>query len=215
MFPIKDDNPTKKKAWVTYSIILINIAVFAYEIALTSQGALQGFIYSYAIIPMHVVAGIHLHTLFTSMFLHGGFMHIFGNMLYLYIFGNNIEDIMGKRRFLIFYILCGLVASFLQILVNPASKIPNLGASGAIAGVLGAYLVIFPHARIHTILFFGYFVRWVRLPAILVLGFWFVIQLFSGLGSLAYATSDAGGVAFFAHVGGFLAGMLLVWVFKR
>jgi membrane associated rhomboid family serine protease len=149
------------------------------------------------------------------MFLHGGFMHIFGNMLYLHIFGNNIEDIMGRKRFTVFYIVSGLAASLLQIYVNPSSSVPNLGASGAIAGVLGAYLVTFPRAKVDTIVFLGYFIRWVRLPAVIVLGFWFIIQLFSGIGSLAYHTPDKGGIAFFAHIGGFIAGMVLVFFFKK
>lgn len=215
MLPIRDDNPTKTRPVVTYGIILLNIAVFGYEFLLSISGDLSNFIYSYAIIPKDIVQGVGLHTLITSMFMHGSFMHIFGNMLYLHIFGDNIEDVMGHKRFIVFYILCGLAASALQIYINPSSSIPNLGASGAIAGVLGAYLILFPRAKVHTIIFLGYFIHWIDLPAIIVLGFWFIIQLFSGLGSLSYITEEAGGVAFFAHIGGFIAGTVLIHLFKK
>ncbi len=215
MLPIKDDNPTRSKPIITYLLIFLNVAVFGYELSLMATGRLESFLYSYALIPREIVSGTALYTLFTSMFLHGGLMHIFGNMLYLYIFGNNVEDIMGKTRFLIFYLISGLAASALQIFVNPYSEIPNLGASGAIAGVLGAYLVAFPRARVHCIVIFGFFVRWVVLPAIVVLFFWFVLQLLSGLGSLSYSSPNSGGVAYFAHIGGFIAGLLLVNFFRK
>ncbi|MDP6459273.1 MAG: rhomboid family intramembrane serine protease [Candidatus Hydrothermarchaeota archaeon] len=215
MFPIKDDNPTKSKPIVTYLLIFLNIAVFAYEVLLGLQNQLDGFIYTYALIPRDILSGTGLYTLLTSMFMHSGVMHIFSNMLYLWIFGDNIEDILGSRRFLGFYLLSGLAASAMQIYVNPSSTIPNLGASGAIAGVLGAYLVTFPRARVHCVVIFGFFIRWVALPAVFVLFFWFVLQLFSGIGSLAYMADDQGGVAYFAHIGGFIAGVVLVKVFRR
>jgi membrane associated rhomboid family serine protease len=142
-------------------------------------------------------------------------MHVFSNMLYLYIFGDNVEDIMGRKRFILFYLLCGLAASAAQIAVHPLSNVPNLGASGAVAGVLGAYLIMFPRARVHCILIFGFFIRWITLPAVVVLGFWFVIQFFSGVASLPYVTQDVGGVAYFAHMGGFVAGMVLIKMFAR
>lgn len=215
MFPIRDHNPSNRAAIVTNALIAANILVFTYELVLLAGGNLESFIKAYALVPSNIVRGVGLYTLITSMFLHGGFMHIFGNMLYLHIFGNNIEDKMGHNRFLIFYTISGLSASLLQIFINPTSTVPNLGASGAIAGVLGAYLVTFPGAKVDTILFLGYFIRWVRLPAVVVLGFWFIIQLFSGIGSLAYSTADTGGVAFFAHIGGFIAGAILIFLFKR
>lgn len=215
MFPIKDDNPTNSTPLITYSLIFLNVTIFIYEIVLESQNKLEGFIYAFALIPRDIIQGYGLYALLTSMFLHAGFVHLLGNMLYLHIFGDNIEDLMGKRRFAVFYILCGLAASLLQIYVNPYSKVPNLGASGAIAGILGAYLVTFPRARVHCILILGYFIRWVTLPAIFVLGMWFVLQLFSGVGSLSYISEDAGGVAYFAHIGGFVAGMLLVRIFRK
>ena len=215
MFPIKDDNPTKGIPIITYLIIGINILIFAYEAYLALQDQLTGFMYAFSMIPREIIKGSGPYTLITSMFLHGGFMHIFGNMLYLYIFGDNIEDIMGKARFILFYILCGIAAASLHIFMNPSSGVPTLGASGAIAGVLGAYFVTFPRARVHCIVIFGYFIRWITLPAIFVLGFWFVIQVFSGIGSLAYTSQEEGGIAFFAHIGGFAAGMLLVKLFRK
>ncbi len=216
MFPVKDDNPTSIVPWVTYGIIILNLLVFGYEMSLSpNEDALVNFFDTYGLIPEKIVNGQSLFSLFTSMFIHGGFMHIFGNMLYLYIFGNNIEDIMGHRRFILFYLLCGMAASGLQISINPHSTVPNIGASGAIAGVLGAYLLTFPGAKVHTLIFFGYFIRWVKLPAVFVLGFWFIIQLFSGIGSLGHMTADAGGIAFFAHIGGFVAGAILVLIFNK
>lgn len=215
MFPISDINPSKSRPIVTYSIVAINIAVFVYEIVLSARGDILEFIVEFALTPVHVVQGAALYTLVTSMFLHSGFMHVFSNMLYLYIFGDNVEDIMGRKRFILFYLLCGLAASAAQIAVHPLSNVPNLGASGAVAGVLGAYLIMFPRARVHCILIFGFFIRWITLPAVVVLGFWFVIQLFSGVASLPYVTQDVGGVAYFAHMGGFVAGMVLIKMFAR
>lgn len=215
MFPISDDNPTKRRAVVTYSIIAMNVAVFLYEVLLSTQDALLEFIAEFALLPVNIVHGAALYTLVTSMFLHGGFMHVFGNMLYLYIFGDNIEDIMGRKRFILFYLLCGLAASAAQIIVHPLSNVPNLGASGAVAGVLGAYLVVFPGARVNCILILGFFIKWITLPAVVVLGFWFVIQFFSGVTSLPYVTQNVGGVAYFAHIGGFVAGVVLIKLFKK
>lgn len=215
MFPISDINPSKSRPIVTYSIVAINIAVFVYEIVLSARGDILEFIVEFALTPVHVVQGAALYTLVTSMFLHSGFMHVFSNMLYLYIFGDNVEDIMGRKRFILFYLLCGLAASAAQLAVHPLSNVPNLGASGAVAGVLGAYLIMFPRARVHCILIFGFFIRWITLPAVVVLGFWFVIQLFSGVASLPYITQDVGGVAYFAHMGGFVAGMVLIKMFAR
>lgn len=215
MLPIKDDNPSRRTPIVTYTIILINGAVFLYETALSLSGDLPSFFRTYALIPANITNGTGFHTLITSMFLHGGVMHITGNMLYLYIFGDNIEDIVGRFKFIIFYILSGLGATAAQIWVNPYSTVPNLGASGAVAGVLGAYFVTYPHARVHCIIIFGYFIRWITLPAIYVLGFWFIIQLFTGVTVLPQMSSNAGGVAYFAHIGGFITGMALIHVFKE
>ena len=136
-------------------------------------------------------------------------------MLYLYIFGDNIEDIMGRKRFILFYLFCGVLASFAQLVFNQNSTVPNIGASGAVSGVLGAYLIVFPQARIHCILIIGFFIRWITLPATVVLGFWFVVQLLSGVASLPFAFQNVGGIAYFAHVGGFIAGVLLIKPFKK
>src|SRR5207249_2945098 len=152
-------------------------------------------------------------TLFTSMFMHGGFMHIAGNMLYLWIFGDNVEDAMGSVRFLIFYLLCGLVADMAQIISNPLSQVPSLGASGAIAGVLGAYLVLFPHQRVKV--WMGWLLGVVEMPAIIVIGLWGILQFVNGLGSLSQRTAQTGGVAYWAHIGGFTAGLLLVFLFRK
>jgi membrane associated rhomboid family serine protease len=150
-------------------------------------------------------------TLFTSMFLHGGFLHIAGNMLYLWIFGNNVEDSMGRMRFIVFYFLCGIVAAYAHALANTASTVPMIGASGAISGVLGAYLLLYPRARVLTLIAFGLYIRTVEVPAMFVLGFWFVLQFLNALVS----AGAGGGVAWYAHIGGFVAGILLIGLFKR
>ncbi len=209
MLPIQDYRPTRIFPAVTYSIIAVNILVFVLEVFMDLQGYLEWFYNTFAMTPYLVVQGKLLYTLFTSMFMHGGVLHIVGNMLYLYIFGNNVEDSMGSRRFFVFYLLCGLLASFAQIFMNPDSQIPNLGASGAIAGVLGAYMVLYPRERIGVLL--GY--MFVRLPAIFVLLSWFVLQLFSGF--LSLGGPEMGGVAFFAHIGGFIAGMIFIFFFRK
>ncbi len=209
MLPVHDFRPTKIFPVVTYVIIAVNIVVFLLEIFLDMTGNLEWFFNNFAIIPANIVEGKQLYALITAMFMHGGYAHIFGNMLYLHIFGNNVEDSMGSKRFIVFYLLCGFVASFAQIFIDPASTIPNLGASGAIAGVLGAYLIMYPTERIGTILAYTY----VRVPAVFVLLFWFVLQLFSGV--LSLGDTSAGGIAFFAHIGGFVAGLILIFFFRK
>jgi len=220
MLPLRDVNPTRNFPIMTIILIAINVLVFIYELILGPQ--VEGFVQSWAIIPYEITHGVDLPpasiqpiylTLLTAMFLHGGIVHIAGNMLFLWIFGNNIEDAMGSLRFLVFYLLCGLAAAFAQIAVGPNSEIPNIGASGAIAGVLGAYLLLFPHAEVQTLVFLGFFVRLVRLPALLFLGLWFVLQLFSGVAGLGMEAT--GGVAWFAHIGGFIAGLVLINLFRR
>lgn len=217
MLPIRDENPTESFTILTYLLIAINIAVFLHEIklALINPKAYLSFIYTYGVIPAEIASGRRLHTLLTSMFVHGGIVHLLGNMLYLYIFGNNVEDVLGKLRFILFYILCGIAGATLQILMNPYSTVPNIGASGAISGILGAYLVLFPRARIYTVVFLGWFITTTTIPAIFFLGFWFILQLFSGIGSLSYLYQNVGGVAYFAHIGGFIAGMILIKVMKK
>lgn len=216
MIPLHDDNPTRTFPIVTVGLIAINVVVWLLEVYYDSQGALEEFIRFAGMVPREVVTQFGPHaalTLFTAMFMHGGWLHIIGNMLYLWIFGNNIEDSMGHARFVLFYFISGLVASAAQIAVDPHSPVPNVGASGAIAGVLGAYLVLFPHARVITLITAFYFIRLVPIPALFVLGFWFILQFFSGWVSLGPVAS--GGVAYFAHIGGFVSGFVLVRVFAR
>ncbi len=219
MIPLKDNIPSHRTPVVTVGLIAINIIVFLRQAMLPPQAAAR-FVYYYGLIPIEIVSGdllvphpVPLYaTILTSMFVHGGLFHIAGNMLYLWIFGDNVEDKMGRVRYLIFYLLSGLAAALAQTLANPYSKIPMVGASGAISGVLGAYLVLFPHASVVTLIIFGWFIRLVEIPAAVVLGFWIVIQVLSGLFALG---GEGGGVAWFAHVGGFIAGLIMVYPLKR
>lgn len=223
MFPLRDENPTETFPWVTLALIAANVAIFLYQLSLGLEGALQEqFIQTYALIPYEVTSGVNITPgvppyiylpVLTSMFLHGGFVHIIGNMWYLWIFGNNVEDTLGHYKFLFFYLLAGLGGTVGHILSSPNSQIPSLGASGAISGVLGAYLILFPRARIITLIPIFFFIQIVRLPALFLIGFWFFLQLFSGAASLTSAQS--GGVAWFAHIGGFLAGFLLILVLPK
>lgn len=213
MIPLRDLNPTRRVPVATLVLIAINVVVFVYQSTLGPR-ATDRFILQFGMTPAQVVGDVNTfgYTLFTSMFLHGDVLHIGSNMLYLWIFGNNIEDRLGILRFLIFYFVSGLLASGTQIAVDPTSTVPNIGASGAIAGVLGAYIVLFPNARVQTLLFLWYLVRVVEVSAVWLLGWWFVLQVFSGL--LDAGTFQAqGGVAYFAHIGGFVAGWLLIRVF--
>jgi len=222
LFPLKDINPTQRTPYVTIGLIAINVVVFFYELALGQR--VNEFIAAYGAIPYEITPFTDLvgryrgspiyHTvgppvtwlpLFSSMFLHGGFMHLVGNMLYLWIFGNNIEDVLGPVKFLFFYVGCGLAAAAAHIVTGPNSTIPTVGASGAVAGVLGAYLLAYPRARVICLLFLFFFIRIVAVPANLVLIFWFVIQAFQGVASISAGVT--GGVAWFAHVGGFVAGL--------
>lgn len=220
MIPLHDDNPTEITPVFTVAFIALCVVVYFWQVSLGAQGG-QAVVYSLGVIPAVLLDKVQLPpelalvpsglTVFTSMFLHGGIMHLAGNMLYLWIFGNNVEDAMGHMRFVIFYLLCGIAAVFGQVLQDPGSQIPMIGASGAISGVLGAYLLLYPHARVLVIVPLGFYMQMMRLPAGLVLGFWFVIQIASSL------LSDPGsaGVAWFAHIGGFIAGMVLIPFFKR
>jgi membrane associated rhomboid family serine protease len=199
------------------ALIILNVAVYVYQ-TLTGMGQ-ELWAWQFGLIPIELTTGIEQTpelsapvalNLFTSMFLHGGFLHLAGNMLYLWIFGDNVEDRLGHTRFLLFYLVCGVAAALFFIWTAPQLRVPLVGASGAIAGVLGAYLLSYPKARIATLIFFGFFIRIIHIPALVVLGLWFVLQIFSGLPSLG-APQQSGGTAFFAHVGGFIAGMLLIW----
>lgn len=214
MLPIRDANPASRFPYVTVGLIVVNFLFFFYEQYLVLTGVYDQAIFQLALIPYevtHVFSGSVVVDLFRAMFLHGGWVHLLGNMLYLWLFGDNVEDIMGPVRFLIFYLLAGVIASLAQVVIDPNSQIPVIGASGAIAGVLGAYLVRFPRARVLTLIFLGYFIRLTEIRAVWVLGFWFVLQLFSGL--LSFGVQTGGGVAYSAHIGGFVAGVLLVWLF--
>ena len=219
MIPLKDDIPSFRRPYITVGLIIANVLVFFYQLF---QGPyFEHFIVKYGAIPYEIIHAQELTpelgtpiplTLFTAMFLHGGLLHLGGNMLYLWIFGDNVEDKLGHLRFFIFYILSGLAGSLAHVITSPGSQVPMVGASGAIAGVLGAYMIRFPQARIWTLIFFGFFFRAVRIPALIVLGFWFILQLLYGLPSLG---AQGGGVAWFAHIGGFLAGILLFKVMKK
>ena len=221
MIPFKDDNPTRIAPLITWGLILVNVLVFLYQISLGPRqgeqfiyeyGSIPAVVFGYRSLPKYLTAIPPGVSLFTSMFLHGGWLHLIGNMWYLWIFGDNIEEAMGRLRYLAFYLICGLIASVSHALSNPDSILPSIGASGAISGVLGAYLLLYPRARVLVLIPLGFFTRLMYIPAAFVLGFWFILQLLSG--SLSGA-QDGGGVAFWAHIGGFIAGMLLVGMFKR
>lgn len=212
MIPIRDENPTRRTPWVTIAFIAANIAVFVYQTTL-EPAALQAFWMQWAFIPARFLADpfapAQIATVFSAMFMHAGWIHIGGNMLYLWIFGNNIEDRFGHLGFAAFYLISGIAATIAQAMVDPASTLPNLGASGAVAGVLGAYILLFPGAAVLTVIPIFIFIEVARVPAYLVIGFWFVLQLGNGLASLGADMTANGGVAWFAHIGGFVAGLLL------
>lgn len=206
MFPIRDHNPSGRTPYVTYALIAANIAIFlAYWYGLQSKYAINGFFYTWGLVPQFVMSGENLPTLITHMFLHGGWMHLAGNMLFLWIFGDNLEYLLGHAKFLMFYVLAGLAAAALQIAVDPASQAPMVGASGAIAGVLGGYLLMFPRARVDVVIILIIIFKVFPIPAWIVLGLWFGAQLFSGFST----PSEDGGIAYFAHIGGFIAGLAL------
>lgn len=212
MLPIRDHNPSGRTPYVTWTLIGLNIAVFLLSLPLSDQPAQLAMFYrAWAITPAAISDGAQAHTLVTSMFLHGGFMHLAGNMLFLWIFGDNIEDQMGHLGFLIFYLAAGIGAGLAQVISEPYSLIPTVGASGAIAGVMGGYLLLFPRAKIDILLILIIFFKVFSVPAWLMLGLWFAIQLFSGLASSA----ELSGVAYWAHAGGFIIGLLLslpIWL---
>ena len=212
MIPIKDQITTRRFPVMNYLLIGANIFVFVLEwLAGSNQEAI---IYQFALIPANLTSSLSLGNIgdiFTSMFMHAGLAHIGGNMLYLWIFGDNVEDSMGSGKYLFFYLVGGIVASLTHVFTNPASQIPTVGASGAIAAVLGAYLVLYPRSRVLTFIPIGYFIRLTSVPASIVLGLWFILQLFNGV--LSLGASDVGGVAFWAHIGGFVSGVILAKLF--
>ncbi|PKN87117.1 MAG: rhomboid family intramembrane serine protease [Chloroflexi bacterium HGW-Chloroflexi-8] len=208
MFPIGDDNSSRRTfPLVTYTLIALNVIFFFFEL-----GGGDAFIEKWAFVPSRFLAnpiGDSI-TIFTSMFMHGGWVHLGGNMLYLWIFGDNVEDRYGHVKFLVFYLICGIAATLAQLAFSTGSNIPNLGASGAIAGVLGAYILMFPKGRVNVLMGRGV----IPMPALVVIGFWIVLQLFSGIGSIAN-TAETGGVAYMAHIGGFAAGIVMTFLFGR
>ena len=220
MIPIRDRNPSGTFPYVTIGIIVINVLIFLYELSLGS--GLGEFIMKFGVVPLKVSYYSQasdltfINTFFpfiSSMFLHGGFIHLIGNMWFLWIFGDNIEDKLGHFRFIAFYLLCGIIASSVHVFFNIQSKVPCVGASGAIAGVLGAYMITFPRARVVTIVPLFVFIQVMELPAIVVLGFWFVIQFFNGAAAITASTSGAG-VAWWAHIGGFAAGAIMLYIMR-
>ncbi len=208
MIPLKDENPTKNFPLITIMLIVSNTLIFLYQI---SQPMRTITIFStFGLIPVHLIESpISTYpTIYSSMFLHSGIGHLAGNMLYLWIFGNNIEDVLGRFRFVIFYLVCGTLASVGHIFTDLQSEVPMVGASGAISGILGAYLVLFPFARVKTLVFLGFLITIIRIPAIVLLVIWILIQVFSGI------VAGDGGIAWFAHIGGFITGMLLILPFQ-
>jgi membrane associated rhomboid family serine protease len=208
-FPYKDDNPRILFPFVTYTIIGINSLIFIYQYFILPPELLGHIISTYALTP----AVPSVITVFTSMFMHGGLMHIIFNMWFLWIFGDNIESVLGHKRFVLFYLLCGVGAALVQIQINTGSQIPMVGASGAIAGVLGAYLIRFPRATVHVLVILIIFITFIRVPAMVVIGFWFLSNLTAGLGTLGI--EETGGTAWFAHLGGFVSGVVLNQIFKQ
>ena len=208
MIPLRSSEPHYTPATVTLLLIVANVLVFIYELSLGSGWTLNCFIAMNGIVPDR----FHASALFTSMFIHGGFLHILGNMWFLWIFGRGIEDILGHGKFLVFYLLCGIAAGLVHTLLNAGSNVPTVGASGAIAGVMGAYLIKFPRARIVTLVPIIIFITTIDIPAAFLLLYWFALQFFNGAGSIGYSQASSGDVAWFAHVGGFLAGMGLILI---
>ena len=232
MFPIRDDNPHVRVPYATFVLIGLNVAVWVLLQGAGTEPQLSRSICQLALIPGELLGNISpgvriqlsavtecvlgtgnpTHTVLSSMFMHGGWLHLIGNLWFLWIFGGNVEDAMGRGRFVLFYLLCGLAAAAAQVAAGPESRIPMVGASGAIGGVMGAYIVLYPRVSVHMLIILGFFVTTVAVPAILMLAYWFALQLISGLASLG---RTGGGVAFWAHAGGFLAGSVLVFVFRN
>jgi membrane associated rhomboid family serine protease len=231
MFPYKDDNPTLSPPVVTYILIAANILVWVLVQGMGQSPILEASVCRYGVIPGRLFGGIGpgeliplgdqatcrvgtfpaWATVLSSMFMHGGWLHLIGNMWFLWIFGNNVEDSTGRLRFLLFYLLCGAAAAAAQSFASPASRIPMVGASGAISGVMGAYIVLYPRVRVHMLIFLGIFITRIAVPAYFMLGYWFLLQIASGF----LSQEESGGVAFLAHAGGFVAGMLLIFLFRN
>jgi membrane associated rhomboid family serine protease len=220
MIPIRDTNPSRSVPFVNYTLIGLNVVVFLFEITLGRN--LGSVIGNFGVVPARIVSAMSAYsfepavylTFISSMFLHGGWMHLLGNMVFLHVFGDNVEDRFGHARYLLFYLLAGAAAAASQIFINPDSVVPMVGASGAIAGILGAYVIMYPRARVLTLIPIFFFIQFIELPAFIFLGLWFLMQLSSGVLSLNIG-GDAGGVAWWAHIGGFAAGALLLPLLKK
>ncbi len=222
MIPLRDANPTRRPALVTFAIVVACAIAFGWELGMLARGeaAFERAISAWGVVPGRLTAAwgrgeylsVESLTLLTSQFLHGGWLHLLGNLLYLWIFGNNVEDRLGRAGFLLFYLASGALAGLAQVAIDPGSTIPTIGASGAIAATLGAYLVFYPGARVTSLVFLGFFYQLVRIPAAIVLGLWFLLQLVVGFGSLG--VTQGGGVAFFAHIGGFVVGAVVAWLVR-
>jgi membrane associated rhomboid family serine protease len=219
VIPLRDRNPTRRTPVVTFALIGACLAVFAVELSVTASGgdaALERFFQQWAAVPADITAALEAGNylgqamlgMITSMFLHGGWLHLLGNMLFLWIFGNNVEDRLGRIPFLLFYLVGGITAVLAQVVIDPQSTVPLVGASGAIAAALGAYIVLFPGARILSLVFLGFFYQLLEVPAVVILGFWFLLQLVNGFAAFGAETAQ-GGVAFFAHIGGFVLGVVV------
>lgn len=217
--PIGDVTRARRFPYVTIALLVLNVAVFVYQISLGAAG--DQFVLAYGTIPYQIITGQDLQplipypvwvTLFTSMFMHGGIMHLIGNMLYLWVFGDNVEDSMGHGKFIAFYLICGLLAGAAHIWSEPLSRVPAVGASGAISGIMGAYMVLHPLGQVRSLLIIFFFIRIIYLPAWLLLGAWFIFQLLPGLQALGGGAES--GIAFWAHIGGFVAGVLLIFLFR-
>jgi membrane associated rhomboid family serine protease len=214
MIPIRDQIPTRHVPIINYILIAANVIVFIFQ--WLSGPYEEALVYEFALIPASFISNLSLGDftdIFTSMFMHAGWAHIGGNMLYLWIFGDNVEDSMGSVKYFLFYLIGGIAASMTHIFTNPGSQIPTVGASGAIAAVLGAYLILYPQSKVLTIIPLGFFIRMATVPASIVLGLWFILQFFSGV--LSLGGPDVGGVAFWAHIGGFVAGIVMAKLFKK
>jgi membrane associated rhomboid family serine protease len=214
MIPIRDLNPTRSTPWATWTVLVVCGLVYLWQ-AVLPDGASRDFVFTWGMVPRRLTVVQDPQawlTVLTSMFMHGGFWHVLGNLWFLHVFGDNVEDNMGTARFTVFYLLCGAFAALTQLLTNPTSPVPMVGASGAIAGVLAAYLVLFPRAQVVTLIPIFIFLHWMEIPAFVFIALWFVYQFFAGVTALG---QSGGGVAYWAHIGGFVAGLALVWVFRR
>ncbi len=209
MFPLRDTQPSYSRPVVTVFLIAVNILIFLFEVSLDAYSR-NHFIAEFGLVPYR----FHVSGVLTSMFLHAGWMHVLGNMWFLWIFGDNIEDILGHAKFLLFYLACGVAAALIHMFFNPLSRVPTVGASGAIAGIMGAYMVKFPRSRILTLVFIFVFATTFEVPAVVMLAYWFLIQFVSGVGTIGYSHISQGGTAWFAHVGGFVAGILLIHLMR-